>query len=77
MPVKVNIGLSKKVGLPDYGSLGARISPDLRRWHNDRLGLEQQQPHLVSVPSVRRRGEAFFLAIKRSAIRNAAMREES
>ena len=29
MPLKLNVGITKKVGLPDYGSLGASCHPEL------------------------------------------------
>jgi hypothetical protein len=48
MPVKLNVGLSKKIGLPDYGSLGANVNLELELdssviGNSDRLRQEIRQ----------------------------------
>ena len=46
MPLKLNVGLSKKIGLPNYGSLGAschlEIELDAQVMIRDRDAFDQQ-----------------------------------
>ena len=45
MPIKVNVGLTKKIGLPDYGSLGATCAVEFESEHgllNDLDGFHQR-----------------------------------
>ena len=52
MPLRLNIGLSKKVGLPDYGSLGASVNLELEL-DSGAIGdpdrLQQQIRHLFGL----------------------------
>ena len=65
MPLRLNIGLSKKVGLPDYGSVGASCSLEI-----DLAGEVLHQPALQQ--HARRAYEACSQAIEDELARQTA-----
>jgi len=46
MPLKLNVGLSKKIGLPDYGSIGASCSVEVELENLPAADLEKFQANV-------------------------------
>ena len=50
MPMKLNVGVSRKVGLPDYGSVGASLQPQMEL----DAGSARTRPRRLPRPDSRR-----------------------